>query len=74
VAAIIRYGFSVLGLHRIEAGVLPGNDASVRVLEKLRFREEGLRRDYLCCKGRFHSLRWFSLLETDDVPGSRPPG
>jgi [ribosomal protein S5]-alanine N-acetyltransferase len=29
VAAVIRYGFSVLGLHRIEAGVLPGNDASV---------------------------------------------
>jgi RimJ/RimL family protein N-acetyltransferase len=29
-AAVIRYGFSVLGLHRIEAGALPGNDASVR--------------------------------------------
>jgi ribosomal-protein-alanine N-acetyltransferase len=37
----------VLKLHRIEAGVLPGNDASVRVLEKLGFAEEGARRDYL---------------------------
>src|SRR5204862_4554654 len=65
-AAVIKYGFSVLGLHRIEAGVLPGNDASVRVLEKLGFLEEGPRRDYLYAKGRFHTLRWFSLLETDE--------
>jgi ribosomal-protein-alanine N-acetyltransferase len=67
-AAVIRYGFSVLGLHRIEAGVLPGNDASVRVLQKLGFVEEGTRRDYLHAKGRFHSFRWFSLLETDESP------
>jgi ribosomal-protein-alanine N-acetyltransferase len=69
VAAVIRYGFSVLGLHRIEAGVLPGNDASVRVLQKLGFLEEGARRDYLYAKGRFHSFRWFSLLETDEPSG-----
>jgi len=64
-AAVIRYGFSVLGLHRIDAGVLPENDASVRVLQKLGFIEEGTRRDYLYSKGRFHSFRWFSLLETE---------
>jgi ribosomal-protein-alanine N-acetyltransferase len=69
-AAVIRYGFSVLGLHRIEAGVLPGNDASVRVLRKLGFLEEGTRRDYLHVKGRFQSFRWFSLLETDGSPGT----
>jgi ribosomal-protein-alanine N-acetyltransferase len=69
-AAVIRYGFSVLGLHRIEAGVLPENDASVRVLQKLGFVEEGTRRDYLYAKGRFHSFRWFSLLQTDDAPGT----
>ena len=69
--AVIRYGFSVLGLHRIEAGVLPENDASVRVLQKLGFVEEGTRRDYLYAKGRFHSFRWFSLLETDESPGTR---
>jgi ribosomal-protein-alanine N-acetyltransferase len=64
-AAVIGYGFFVLHLHRIEAGVLPGNDASVRVLQKLGFLEEGTRRDYLHFKERFHSFRWFSLLETD---------
>jgi [ribosomal protein S5]-alanine N-acetyltransferase len=70
VAAVIRYGFAVLGLHRLEAGVLPGNDASVRVLQKIGFLEEGTRRDYLHFKGRFHSFRWFSLLETDESWGT----
>ncbi|HEX2500516.1 MAG TPA: GNAT family N-acetyltransferase [Methylomirabilota bacterium] len=69
-ATVIRYGFSVLRLHRIEAGVLPGNDASVRVLQKLGFLEEGTRRDYLLCKGRYRSFRWFSLLETEKSPGA----
>jgi [ribosomal protein S5]-alanine N-acetyltransferase len=55
-AAVIRYGFSVLSLHRIEAGVLPGNDASVRVLQKLGFVEEGTRRDYLHAKGRYRAM------------------
>ena len=39
-AAVIGYGFLVLRLHRIEAGLLPGNDASVRVLQKLGFVED----------------------------------
>jgi RimJ/RimL family protein N-acetyltransferase len=42
----------------------------VRVLQKLGFLEEGTRRDYLYSKGRFHSFRWFSLLETDEPPGT----
>jgi ribosomal-protein-alanine N-acetyltransferase len=71
--AVIRYGFFVMGLHRIEAGVLPGNDASVRVLQKLGFVEEGMRRDYFHARVKegFHSLRWFSLLETDECSWKR---
>jgi [ribosomal protein S5]-alanine N-acetyltransferase len=64
-AAVAAWGFAVLALHRIEAGALVGNDASVRVLEKLGFREEGTLRDYLCLRGGFHSCRFFSLLATD---------
>jgi ribosomal-protein-alanine N-acetyltransferase len=69
--AVVRHGFTVLGLHRIEAGVLPGNRASVRVLEKLGFLEEGTRRDYLYMKGRFETFRWFSRLASDDVATAR---
>jgi ribosomal-protein-alanine N-acetyltransferase len=64
-AAVIDYGFTALGLHRIEAGVLVGNETSVRVLEKLGFREEGTLRHYLRVKGRFEEVRWFGLLHPD---------
>ena len=32
--------------------------------------DEGTRRDYLYFKGRFQSLRWFSLLESDEPPAT----
>ena len=67
-AVVIGYGFTVLGLHRIEAGVLVGNDPSVRVLQKLGFQEEGTLRHYLYLKGRFHDVRWFGLLANANPP------
>jgi [ribosomal protein S5]-alanine N-acetyltransferase len=70
-AAVVDYGFTALRLHRIEAGVLVGNDASVRVLEKLGFREEGTLRHYLYLKGRFYDVRWFGLLHPDATPAPR---
>jgi ribosomal-protein-alanine N-acetyltransferase len=48
-AAIIEYGFNEIELNRIEATITPGNDSSIKVLEKLNFRKEGhvRERDYL---------------------------
>lgn len=51
VSAVVKYGFEVLGLHRIEANVMPGNVRSLRVLEKCGFVEEGLSRRYLQING-----------------------
>lgn len=51
VSAVVEYGFEVLGLHRIEANVMPGNVRSLRVLEKCGFVEEGLSRRYLQVNG-----------------------
>jgi [ribosomal protein S5]-alanine N-acetyltransferase len=59
---IIRYGFQRMNLNRIEAMVMPGNDASVRVLLKLGFQEEGLLREFGIWKGAAQDLRLFSLL------------
>ncbi len=42
---LCRHGFEVLGLHRIEARIDPGNVASIRLVERLGFREEGRLRD-----------------------------
>ena len=38
----VEFAFFEAGLHRVEAGVMPRNAASIRVLRKAGFREEGL--------------------------------
>ena len=45
VTAALAFGFTTLGLHRVEADVDPRNAASIRVLEKLGFAREGLMRE-----------------------------
>ncbi len=42
-----------LGLHRVQANVIPANDASLRVARKCGFREEGLARAMLRIDGRW---------------------
>ena len=43
---IIDFGFGSLELNRIEAVIMPGNMASINLLEKLGFENEGLLREY----------------------------
>jgi ribosomal-protein-alanine N-acetyltransferase len=43
---IIEFGFGKIGLNRIEAVVMPENVGSVRLLEGLGFRQEGVLREY----------------------------
>lgn len=56
-----------LGLHRIEINIRPENTASLRVVEKLGFRDEGLRRNYMHIDGRWSDHRTFALT-VEDVP------
>jgi RimJ/RimL family protein N-acetyltransferase len=49
--AMVAWGFRALDLHRVYAHVLGGNDASCRVLDKLGFAREGVRRQHVR-KGR----------------------
>jgi [ribosomal protein S5]-alanine N-acetyltransferase len=53
VAAVIEIAFGELGLHRIEAGTLPDNFASQRVLEKSGFERFGLARRMLLIGGEW---------------------
>ena len=48
---LVRYGFDDLGLHRVEANVMPRNAASRKLLRRLGFIEEGLARQYLRIAG-----------------------
>ena len=74
-SAVVRFGFERYGLHRIEAQVAVPNRASLRVLQKLGFREEGLLRERFFVDGRFHDETMLSLLEGDFAPaGGRPGG
>lgn len=51
VGMLTRYAFEQLGLHRIEANVMPKNKASLRVLEKNHFVNEGTSKYYLNING-----------------------
>lgn len=51
--AAIGFAFQRLLLHRIEAGYVPDNERSARVLERLGFVIEGYARGYLFVGGRF---------------------
>ncbi len=57
-----------LGLHRIEVNIRPENAASLRVVAKLGFRDEGLRARYLHIDGAWRDHRTFALTR-EDVPG-----
>lgn len=50
-ALAVDHCFQTVGLHRVEVNIRPENMPSRRVAEKLGFREEGLRRDYLHIDG-----------------------
>jgi len=52
-------------IHRVQADTVPGNEASERLLSKLGFRYEGLRRDSGYWKNEFHDLKCFGLLAHD---------
>lgn len=65
VLAVMRFGFVNLGLHRIEAKYMIGNDRSRRVMEKLGMQFEGVARDSMHVKGRFVSVGTCAILRDE---------
>lgn len=51
VAIILRFAFEELGLHRVEAAIVPRNKASRRVADKLGLRDEGTSDKFLQIRG-----------------------
>lgn len=60
-ALVVDHCFGALGLHRLEINIRPENTASLRVVDKLKFRDEGLRRGYLHIDGQWRDHRTFAL-------------
>jgi ribosomal-protein-alanine N-acetyltransferase len=67
VALTVDHCFGPVGLHRIEVNIRPENVASRRVVEKLGFRDEGIRERYLHIAGDWRDHLTFALVR-DDVP------
>ncbi|MDE0547083.1 GNAT family N-acetyltransferase [Microbacterium sp. C7(2022)] len=59
--------FTELRLHRMEICIRPENHASLRVVEKLGFRYEGLRRRFIHIDGDWRDHYCFALVR-EDVP------
>ena len=59
-AAVMRFGFEELGLHRVEAQVVVGNAASARVLEKIGMRREAVLEGRARIRRRFVDVEMFA--------------
>ncbi|NEE01126.1 GNAT family N-acetyltransferase [Phytoactinopolyspora halotolerans] len=66
-ALTVDYCFFTVGLHRLEVNIRPENQASLRVVEKLGFRDEGIRERLLHIDGDWRDHRSFALT-SEDVP------
>jgi len=62
---VVEYGFSELGLHRIEARFMMGNEASLKVMEKLGMTFEGYKRDGMLVKGKYRTIGVCSIIENE---------
>ena len=62
---LIRFGFEILNLHRIEAGVATDNKRSIKVLEKAVMTIEGIRRKILPIRGDWVDDYQYAILEDD---------
>jgi ribosomal-protein-alanine N-acetyltransferase len=61
VRATTTFAFRVAGLHRLQAAVMPGNTASLRVLDKVGYRREGAAQRYLCIAGIWEDHEIFAV-------------
>lgn len=82
VALATDYCLKSLGLHRMEICIRPENAASLRIVEKLGFRYEGLRPRYIHINGDWRDHFAFALTQ-EEIPagvlnrwqsGQVPPG
>ena len=62
---LLKFGFSHLGLHRIEAGCAVENTSSVRVLEKVGMTREGRKRKILPIRGNWTDNYFYAILDED---------
>lgn len=65
VGALTHYGFTTLGLHRLEAGCYEDNLASLRVFLKNGYAVEGFFREHVISNDRRKGCFWLGKLASD---------
>lgn len=63
ISAVIDFGFRTMQLNRIEARCRIQNLASAKVMEKLGMKFEGILRQQMFCKGKYHDMKMYSILK-----------
>jgi ribosomal-protein-alanine N-acetyltransferase len=69
VALVCDYLFNVVGIHRVEIDIRPENLSSLRVVEKLGFRYEGLKERYIHINGAWRDHYIFALTHEEVQKG-----
>ena len=62
---MLRHAFGALGLHRVEANIIPHNRPSIRLVARAGFRKEGLSTRYLEIAGRWQDHERWALLREE---------
>lgn len=65
---VIEFGWTHMNLNRIEADIVQGNSASMKMLQTLGFRHEGVRRQRILKGGKYYDVYLFGLLRHDYTP------
>jgi ribosomal-protein-alanine N-acetyltransferase len=65
IAAVVHHAFNVMDLSRIEAGCLPENTPSRRLLESSGYKYEGVAQSYLQINGRWRNHVLYANLRND---------
>ena len=63
--AILDFGFSVLGFHRIYARIIRENQPSIRLAEACGMQREGLLREAVFLRGEYKDIAVYAKLSTD---------
>lgn len=63
--ALVNHAFGAMGLHRLEADIDPRNAASIRSVERLRFRQEGRLRERYFLAGEIQDSLIYGLLAAE---------
>ncbi len=63
--AVLRYGFDEMGLNRIQAIIDSENVKSIKLVERLGFKKEGVLRQNSYFRGQFRDEASFSLLKEE---------